>query len=254
MNYKIEININEKHKQDFIEKGYAILDKAIDESSLQMLRYECDSLREEINNEMDKNHTSVIGLSHRDSRYFFCAYDKSTSVHSFIFSDLTEEICRSFLGDTAYFFYESFVVKCPYKGMEFSWHQDSGYIVSEHKPYITCWCALDDVDEERGTIFVLPYKDAGTKIKQPHTHIEEGAIEMVGYLGEQKGIPIVASAGSIVVLSSTVFHRSGKNTSPYLRRAYLVDFSCEPIMSSEDPTKYYSRAEPFTLNGHRQRN
>lgn len=25
-----------------------------------------------------------------------------------------------------------------------------------HKPYLTCWCTLDDVSEENGTVYVLP--------------------------------------------------------------------------------------------------
>ena len=44
----------------------------------------------------------------------------------------------------------------------FSWHQDSGYVkwydpTTQHKPYVTCWCTLDDVSEENGTVYILPH-------------------------------------------------------------------------------------------------
>ncbi|MDJ0691331.1 MAG: phytanoyl-CoA dioxygenase family protein [Xenococcaceae cyanobacterium MO_188.B32] len=249
----MNICISEKSKQQFYEQGYCILKNAISKKHLEILGDECDRILAVTQEEMEQAKTDIKKLNHRDRRYFFCAYHQSDRVHEFIYSDLMEQICRSFLGDTAYFFYESYVVKSPWKGMEFSWHQDSGYIASKHKPYITCWCTLDDVNQERGSIYVLPYEEAGTRVKQPHFLLEEGGIEMVGYFGDATGIPIIASAGSIVILSSTVFHRSGKNTSDYIRRAYLVDFCLEPIMSYEDETKLYSMAEPFLQNGHRVR-
>lgn len=243
--------ISKQQEQQFEEQGFIILERVIPTEHLEMLRSQCDRILKEINEDMNQAQVNIQCLNHRDRRYFFCAYNRAKQVHKFIYSDLMAEICRSFLGETAYFFYESYVVKSPKKGMEFSWHQDSGYIASEHQPYITCWCALDEVNEERGTIYILPYQEAGTKVKQPHILLEEGGIEMVGYFGNASGMPIIAPAGSIVVLSSTVFHRSGKNTSNEIRRAYLVDFSAEPIMSNEDSTKLYSMAEPFLEKGHR---
>ena len=54
------------------------------------------------------------------------------------------------------------------QGMKFAWHQDSGYVkwynpTTEHKPYVTCWCTLDDVSEENGTVYLLPHSRGGTK-------------------------------------------------------------------------------------------
>ena len=43
--------------------------------------------------------------------------------------------------------------------MSFSWHQDGAYVharVGEHPECVTVWCALDDVHEANGTIYILP--------------------------------------------------------------------------------------------------
>ena len=52
--------------------------------------------------------------------------------------------------------------------MKFAWHQDGGYVKfsdpkTRHRPYLTCWCALDDMSEDNGTIFVMPHDRANTR-------------------------------------------------------------------------------------------
>ena len=120
------------------------------------------------------------------------------------------DICRATIGRDANLFYEQFFLKCGETGAKFAWHQDSGYVGLEHKPYVTCWCALDDVSEINGTVHILPYSVSGIRtwvqhVRDPRTN------EMVGYFGKEKGIPVIAQAGSIAVFSSYCFHCSGAN-------------------------------------------
>jgi ectoine hydroxylase-related dioxygenase (phytanoyl-CoA dioxygenase family) len=69
-------------------------------------------------------------------------------------------IAQAALGDTVYLFNEQYVVKAAEQGMPFSWHQDSGFIDYPHRPYLTCWIALDDMTEANGTVYLLPYMRA----------------------------------------------------------------------------------------------
>ena len=97
------------------------------------------------------------------------------------------DICRATLGDNAYLFWEQYVVKGASEGMKFSWHQDSGYVAyPDHKPYLTCWCALDDMSEENGTVYVMPFSHIGIRSWVKHIR-EEGSNDLVGYFGEKKG-------------------------------------------------------------------
>jgi ectoine hydroxylase-related dioxygenase (phytanoyl-CoA dioxygenase family) len=139
------------------------------------------------------------------------------------------------------------VVKAAEKGMKFSWHQDSGYIGHDHKPYLSCWCALDDVTEENGTIYILPYSRAGTRDWTPHTR-EAGSNDLIGYTGDDPGIPVICPAGSIAVFSSTVFHRSGENRASEMRRIYLAQYSAEPILN-KDGSGLWNAAEPVLRDG-----
>ena len=224
----------------------------IPEEELEIIRKECEELVEEQNKEMDKQGVDVLNLSRRNSRYFvFLAYKDKPQLGNFIFSDRMEEICKATIGDTAYLFWEQFVVKgTDKKGAEFTWHQDSGYVDYKHKPYVNAWIPLDNVNEENGTVYLLPYALAGTKEKVEHKPVT-GSNDREGYFGPEKGIPANCPAGSIVVFSSTCFHRSGANNTKKMRRAYAIQFSPEIIYEADGSLKGLD--EKFLENGKRVR-
>ena len=152
---------------EFRDEGYFILESVIPDSVLDMLREECAAFIARKEAEMEAASTDVMGINHRGKRYFISRqFKQSERLHEFLFGQLMADICSATLGDTAYLFWEQFVVKCAEVGMDFSWHQDSGYLGYDHTPYLSCWCALDDVDEENGTVYVLPFSRAGTRERQ----------------------------------------------------------------------------------------
>jgi ectoine hydroxylase-related dioxygenase (phytanoyl-CoA dioxygenase family) len=158
-------------------------------------------------------------------------------------------IGQAALGDTVYLFNEQYVVKAAEQGMPFSWHQDSGFIDYPHRPYLTCWIALDDMTEANGTVYLLPYSRAGTRDVVKHAR-EEESNDLVGYFGHDPGDPVIVPAGSIACFSSTLFHRSGPNTTDRVRRVYVAQYSAEPILS-EDGSQPLRLAEPLLLEGKR---
>jgi ectoine hydroxylase-related dioxygenase (phytanoyl-CoA dioxygenase family) len=244
--------ITEAHRREYQEKGYFILEGVVPDDELAMVRSECDHLIREQEAEMDRQGVDVINLSKRNSRYFvFLAYQERPQLGEFIFSDRMAEICRATIGDEAYLFWEQFVVKgTDQAGAAFDWHQDSGYVDGPHKPYVNAWVPLDDVSEENGTLYLLSYEKAGTREKVEHREVE-GKKDRVGYFGDDPGEAVVCPAGSVVVFSSTVFHRSGANSTPNMRRAYAVQYSPEPVLEPDGSLK--GLAEPFLRGGQRAR-
>jgi ectoine hydroxylase-related dioxygenase (phytanoyl-CoA dioxygenase family) len=156
------------------------------------------------------------------------------------------DICRATIGDTAYLFHDQYVVKGADKESAFSWHQDSGYVHHECPMYLTCWVTLDDVTLENGTVFLLPYSRSG--IRSVVEHIKDPVSrDLVGYFGKDPGLPAVVPAGSIVVFSSYVFHRSGPNLTDKLRRIFLPQYS--PVVILDLQGKQWGQAVPFLKNG-----
>ena len=198
---------------------------------------------------MDQKGTDVLGINHRHKRYFIAnCFQQEPKLRDFLFSELMAEVCQATLGDTAYLFWEQYVVKGAEEGMKFSWHQDSGYVgYPDHRPYLTCWCALDDMTIENGTVHILPFSHSGIRSWVQHIR-EEGSNDLVGYFGKDKGIAAIVPAGSIVAFTSINFHSSGNNTTQKPRRAYLAQYSAEPILS-RDGSRLWGNAEPFVVDG-----
>lgn len=245
--------VTEAQRQQYHEEGYMILERVIPDDMLTLLREECHYFVGYQDGQMDAKRETTQGITHRGSRYFISnKYRMSHRLHRFIYSDLMAEVCRATLGDEAYLFHEQWVVKGPEQGMKFAWHQDSGYVKhgwkqTAHRPYLTCWCPLDDVSEANGTVYVLPHSRGGTRSTIIDHTQEAGSNDLVGYHGDDPGIPVICPAGSIVAFTSYTLHRSGANTSADMRRVYLPQYSPEPILNQHGGT--WAQAVPFLKGG-----
>lgn len=245
--------ITDQQRQLYRDEGYMILPGVIPPAMLGMLREECSYYLGYYDSLMDAKGVKTENLSHRGKRYFINnRYRLSSRLYQFIFSDVMAEVARATVGDEAYLFHEQWVVKGAEQGMKFAWHQDSGYVkwynpTTRHRPYVTCWCTLDQVSEENGTVYLLPHSRAQTKNEIIPHHKEEGTNDLIGYTGADPGDPVSVPAGSIVAFDSYVFHRSGPNRTESMRRIYLPQYSATPITRPDG--KPWAMATPFLKGG-----
>ncbi len=245
--------VSQAQVEQFHREGYFILESAIPEDIVDSLRSECMRFVEARDRELEAKGIASDGITHYKKRYFIHGRDADSPIMTkFLFSDLMAEICRATLGDTAYLFHEQYVVKAADTDSKFAWHQDSGYVGHYHRAYLSCWCALDNMTIENGTVYILPYaRDGRISADEIIDHtVEERSNDKVGYKGDDPGIPAIVPAGSIVVFSSRTFHRSGPNITDKYRRSYLAQYSAEPIMN-RDGSALWGRAEPVLQNGAR---
>lgn len=245
--------IGDAERTGFAERGYVVLESVIDARDLAMLRRECAVFVERTDAWLAGRGTDVFGITHRGKRYFISnRYRDSEDLPKFVFGETMRAITTAFLGDTVYLFNEQWVVKGAEQGMKFAWHQDSGYVQfndpgNQHKPYLTCWCALDDMSVSNGTISVMPHDRVGSRDTVfPHRR-EEGTNDLVGYEGDDPGELIEMPAGSVAVFSSTSLHRSGPNTTDRWRRVYLTQYSAERIRSTQGDL--WGQGVPFVEDG-----
>jgi ectoine hydroxylase-related dioxygenase (phytanoyl-CoA dioxygenase family) len=232
--------------RQYQDDGYFILERAIAGDELARLQERCMHFVDR-----EKRAAAANGMTkHQQDGKFFITFPASqdAQVADFVFGETMSEVARATAGDDAVLFYDQFVVKGPERGQSFSWHQDSGYVAFPHRPYVTCWIALDDVNEANGTVSILPYARAGTRERVEHVR-DESTSDMVGYHGDDPGELVIVPAGSIAVFSSTVFHRSGVNTTPNYRRVYVVQYAPEPMINRKGQVA--SRADPVLKGGKR---
>ncbi len=235
------------------ERGYAVLPDMIDASTLARLREECAYFLGYVDSELDARGKQTYGITHRGKRYFIAnRYRQSAYMPTFLYGELMGTVAQAFLGHDVYLFNEQWVVKGAEQGMKFAWHQDSGYVNfrdpgNQHAPYLTCWCALDDMTRANGTISVLPHHVLGTQNQVLDHELEPGSNDLVGYRGDEPGDLVEVKAGSIAVFSSTTLHRSSANTTDLSRRAYLAQYSAAPLTATNGSP--WGHAVPFVRDG-----
>ncbi len=245
--------ITPEQVEQYHREGWFILESVIPPDVLDALRAECMRLVEQFESEMLTRGETSHNISHYKKRYFISNRSASSPIMTdFLYSDLMTELCCALLGDNVYLFNEQYVVKAADTDTKFAWHQDSGYVGHYHRAYLSCWCALDDMSVENGTVYILPYSRDGRSNSDEITdhQREERSNDQVGYRGDDPGEPAIVPAGSIVVFSSRTFHRSGANMTDQYRRCYLAQYSAEPIMNRAG-TGFHARAEPILQNGER---
>lgn len=239
--------------RQFAEQGYALFPGALAGEALALLRAECDRFVAREDARMDAAGVDTIGISHRGKRYFANECQREVpALRRVLFSAAMTDICRATLGETAYFFFDQYVVKGPEGGLPFAWHQDSGYVVGnggppDHAPYLTCWCPLDDATEENGTVRLIPGSHRRGIL--PHDR-QPGTNDLVGASGDAEGIVVEAKAGDVVAFSSLTLHATGANRSDRPRRVYLAQYTPEAML---DPgTRQLRRNAILLLRGGEQ--
>lgn len=224
---------------DFRKRGWAHAGRLSD-AALEILRGSCDALLTAPPDDDNGGRSHDIGRG-QDRRFLRHAHTHDEALRSVVLGGELKAVARRFLEADPWLFNEQFVVKGPKTGAPFAWHQDSGYVGFDHRPYLSVWIALDDVTLENGPVYMLD-RDLETQ-----DHIEEHvwdaeAKERVGYQGKEPGIAALVPAGGIVVFSSLTLHRSSANTTAAPRRAYLAQYSAEPLL---DPST--GRAKTFAV-------
>ena len=221
-------------REAFARDGYAVFERVFSGEFLELLHGACAAFVAREDDRMDAAGTDTLGISHRGRRYFAneCQRERP-ELRRVLFDERMAQICRATLGDTAYFFFDQFVVKGPEQGMPFSWHQDSGYVVGnggppDHTPYLTCWCTLDDATLENGTVRLVPGSHRQRLV--PHQR-QAGSNDLAVTVHAAKEIAIEVPAGSVVAFSSLTLHATGANRSDRARRVYLAQYTPEVILN-----------------------
>lgn len=219
------------------DEGYFVLEGALPHETLELLRDECDRGASALEEAMGRAGVAVQDMNHRGRRYFVpMRHEVNPAIGELLTSPLITSICRTAVGDEAYLLWEHFAIKPPREGLPFAWHQDSGYLEFAHRPYVALWCPLDDATAENGTLHVLPFSRHAVRERVEHTR-DPRTNDLVGYTGDDPGDALVLPAGSVVVFSSLLLHRTSANTTDRARRAYLVEVSPEPLKTVRGPAK-----------------
>ncbi|KAI8906493.1 hypothetical protein DFJ77DRAFT_476804 [Powellomyces hirtus] len=251
-------HLHPQHVKDFHERGYLILEDVLSSTELEALRFESDALFNECEQDVVNELGCIIEPLHHPSYLERTHYATYRLVRSNV-SDSADIVCatvwriaelaKSVLPDEfpLHLFNEQYILKPPFQGdgTAFQWHQDSEYInaTSRTTPTVACWVALDDVNEENGTLRIAPYPSSsasptdhvyGSSSEYTRSHVERTSKYPKNQNGERAAsaeeVIVGARAGTLVLMSGYVRHCSSPNRGRSFRRAFMPQFSVGPVL------------------------
>ncbi len=233
----------------FAREGYLVLERVLPPELIEALRDEADHALQWHEAEIAAQKT-VDRLNYVGEHYFIPGRSRERRVLAdYLRCDMMLELCRTFGGPDAYVFIELFILKLRHNRVPFGWHQDHGYVdaygYGHYPPNLSIWTALDDMTAENGALEVISFSDRRFDAVPPHTQDEHG--NFVADFGANSGTMLAVPAGSLIVMSGLLPHRSGVNATEAIRRAYLCQFSPQPVV--DDRGQEIQMAVPVLRGG-----
>jgi ectoine hydroxylase-related dioxygenase (phytanoyl-CoA dioxygenase family) len=214
--------ISDEQARLFNERGFFVLENAIDSATIEQLREAIDPFEAQ---------TEEFLRSRPDRRMFIAEADgisfttflvkRSKLVRDFSASPVFQDLCHDLIGPDARLYWDQAVYKKPEYPKPFPWHQDNGYTYIEPQAYLTCWLALNEATVDNGCPWVIP----GGHLRGTLAHRES----KLGYVCREhdgaEALAVPVRAGSIAVFSSLMPHRTGPNVTSGVRKSYILQYA-----------------------------
>ena len=240
--------LTQQKVNEFKSQGFLVLEDFVSSGVLLELKESLNDIFKEIDKESIRVKQSYNNKHYGDISKAGRKFIKNQSsyypaIQKYLKSKPIKEVVTKLLDGDAFIFNEQFVMKEPNTQSSFNWHQDSGYINFDHKPYLTTWLALDDTHSLNGPLSVIP-TNIGTTAEVLTHQWSDKSNDLFIEVNEAKAKTLHVAAGALVVFSSLTPHASGANQSSKTRTAYLAQYSSEPII---DPNTGLNRNQAIQI-------
>ena len=240
--------LTQQKVNEFKSQGFLVLEDFVSSGVLLELKESLNDIFKEIDKESIRVKQSYNNKHYGDISKAGRKFIKNQSsyypaIQKYLKSKPIKEVVTKLLDGDAFIFNEQFVMKEPNTQSSFNWHQDSGYINFDHKPYLTTWLALDDTHSLNGPLSVIP-TNIGTTAEVLTHQWSDKSKDLFIEVDEAKAKTLHVAAGALVVFSSLTPHASGANQSSKTRTAYLAQYSSEPII---DPNTGLNRNQAIQI-------
>jgi phytanoyl-CoA hydroxylase len=205
----------------FDERGYFVVEEALDPDTVAELLAEIDPREEELEHWLRQQAGQRVSIA-RANEITFTTHlvTRSRYVRDVVGRAPLVDICADLLGPDVRLYWDQAVYKKPDTAASFPWHQDNGYAFVEPQQYLTCWIALTDATEENGCPWVVPGLHRRGTLR--HRPTDTG---LVCLDSADQAVPVPVCAGGIVVFSSLTPHCTGPNRSDAARKSYIVQYA-----------------------------
>ena len=159
---------------------------------------------------------------------------------------------------------EQYIVKpSKSKNTAFEWHQDCNYLPQPNL-YISVWIPLDDISNDNGSIFMVPFdnkldkkswkipslllkdeeinelqnktncdkseNEASSSMEQDIKQNENESTKKIKPTLQSNKIQLLPKVGDMIIFTSYTYHKSNPNISNKMRRVIMTQYSTFPII------------------------
>lgn len=238
--------IRDEQVEQFRELGYFVVEPQWSLAELDEVLRVCQRLHADRVRDAEASGDARRAEFERLRPFIGQAHSRSDVLARFAKSPIYMEACRRFVGADADLYYNQVVIKAPEKGMQFGWHQDSGYMRTVPLEYITCWTAISRSTLENGCIWVIPgshKRGLITHARVENTNSTDAVIE-----SEEGAIPVEMERGQVAIFSSLTLHKSGPNVSREPRVGYVPQYHV-PNLRRADNGELFGDQYPVLRGG-----
>src|SRR5579863_5339337 len=148
--------ISDAHARSFNQRGFFVLDDAIDPATIARVVAEIDPNEARMEEFLRTQPEGRAFIAQAGGITFTVHLVKRSRIlREFAASQVFAELCHDLIGPDVRLYWDQAVYKKPEFEKDFPWHQDNGYTYVEPQAYLTCWIALTDVTRENGCPWVL---------------------------------------------------------------------------------------------------
>jgi hypothetical protein len=143
--------------------------------------------------------------------------------HEWLSNAAFERIALALLGSEVNLYRATLFTKAAEGGTDLPWHQDGGdFWGLDRDAELQIWTALDDASVNTGCVEVIDGSHRGGLATPLGGTIPAHVLE--GAHAQDRAQPLPAAAGEVLLIHNHLWHRSGRNTTGRIRRAFTVSY------------------------------
>ncbi len=224
MSLKKEFPLTREQVQFYRENGYVQLHNVLLKKEVEQIR---KLLTQAVRDRKKKFDASQLQFTPEYERVFtqvINLWRDYTEVSEYIRSPRLAEIARRLVGCRSIrLWHDHALIKPARDGAETKWHQDFPYWPMNETGALSCWIALDDVNEKNGCLSFIPGSHKKGRLKPVSLTNRENIFRQAGMKKKDiKPVSMAMRAGSCTFHDGNTFHYAGGNTTSRPRRALAI--------------------------------
>lgn len=214
--------IGEAQARSFNERGYFVLENALDRATIERT---IDAIApwEAKGEELLRSQPNKRAFIAEADGITFTAHlvKRAAALRELSAAPVFADLCHDVIGPDVRLYWDQAVYKKPEYPKPFPWHQDNCYTYIEPQQYLTCWIPLTDADQKNGCPWVIPGGHLRGTLKHHLTELGWVCRDEDG----PEAAPMPVRAGSVLVFSSLMPHRTGPNLTREVRKTYILQYA-----------------------------